>query len=444
MTNPVRILNSVSPTVRPTGRSPGEPFVNYPDLQFGVVDVAGTAVDLLAVRFFSATAHYNIGDHVLQGGVLYRAIAATGPGAFAPASWTRGVTLADATATYLPLAGGTMTGLLLLSGDPAAALGAATKQMVDGKVAKTGDTMWDKLIISHGVVGRAQLLLYTPIGTPEGASPLLDLQNDIVPTANNGTPGVIRFWAKDSSGAVPAGAPIIQFIGIQSNIAPGAVSAKLFISTVNNGVNANRMVVGAGVYAPSLADMGNETLNFKEVYENGVRLVPPGVILPYAGFSAPAGWFLCNGQNISRAGNPNLAALWGGLTPAYPFGAGDGSTTMGVPDLRARVPVGVENMGGLGAPVPARTANGYAGNFATVLLGSVGGESAHQQTNAELSAHGHTLDMSAAAGANNQRVPYGTATTVGLVAAPITNAGGSTYANNTQPSIMVGYIIRGG
>jgi hypothetical protein len=47
---------------------------------------------------------------------------------------------------YVAKAGDTMTGPLVLSADPTAALGAVTKQYSDGKVAKTGDTMTGPLI----------------------------------------------------------------------------------------------------------------------------------------------------------------------------------------------------------------------------------------------------------------------------------------------------------
>jgi hypothetical protein len=52
--------------------------------------------------------------------------------------WTRAV----------PLGGGTMTGALVLNADPAVALGAATKQYADTKVAKSGDTMTGLLTLS--------------------------------------------------------------------------------------------------------------------------------------------------------------------------------------------------------------------------------------------------------------------------------------------------------
>lgn len=132
MPNIVQVLRSIVAAARPAGRQPGEPFVNYPDMQFGVVDVAGTAIDLLPVRFFSTTAHYNVGDYAWQGGFVWRCATATGPGAFVPASWTKAMTAADV-AAYLPLAGGTMTGPIVLAADPAAPLQPATKQYADSK-----------------------------------------------------------------------------------------------------------------------------------------------------------------------------------------------------------------------------------------------------------------------------------------------------------------------
>jgi hypothetical protein len=67
------------------------------------------------VRGFSTLATYVVGDHVVQAGVLYRAIANNGPGAFAGANWSKMMTLADVSGAYLPLAGGTLTGDLLIA-----------------------------------------------------------------------------------------------------------------------------------------------------------------------------------------------------------------------------------------------------------------------------------------------------------------------------------------
>lgn len=67
----------------------------------------------------------------------------------------------------------------------------------------------------------------------------------------------------------------------------------------------------------------------------------PGIIFDYAGATAPNGFLLCYGQAVSRT---TYAALFAVIGVA--FGAGDGSTTFNVPDLRGYVAAGVGNMGG--------------------------------------------------------------------------------------------------
>lgn len=62
---------------------------------------------------------------------------------------------------------------------------------------------------------------------------------------------------------------------------------------------------------------------------------PIGTILPYGGATAPSGWFLCQGQAVSRTTYSELFAVIGTA-----FGAGDGSTTFNIPDMRESVPKG--------------------------------------------------------------------------------------------------------
>lgn len=60
-----------------------------------------------------------------------------------------------------------------------------------------------------------------------------------------------------------------------------------------------------------------------------VSAAPPGMLAPFAGTSAPAGWLACQGQNVSRT---TYAALFAAIGTTW--GAGDGRTTFGLPDLR--------------------------------------------------------------------------------------------------------------
>lgn len=86
-----------------------------------------------------------------------------------------------------------------------------------------------------------------------------------------------------------------------------------------------------------------------------LSLLPPtGSVTIYAGLTIPAGWLECNGQAVLRATYPSLYA---NINTAY--GAGDGSTTFNIPDLRGRMPLG---------EVTGPSTRGQTGGEATVAL----------------------------------------------------------------------------
>ena len=64
--------------------------------------------------------------------------------------------------------------------------------------------------------------------------------------------------------------------------------------------------------------------------------LPIGSVIPFAGGSGPSGFLLCNGQSVSRITYSALFAVIGTI-----YGAGDGSTTFNVPDMRAQFVRGV-------------------------------------------------------------------------------------------------------
>jgi microcystin-dependent protein len=96
---------------------------------------------------------------------------------------------------------------------------------------------------------------------------------------------------------------------------------------------------------------------------------PPGVLVPYAGTTAPQGFLLCQGQAVSRSTYAGLFAVIGTL-----HGTGDGSTTFNVPDLRGRV------------------AFGYDGSQTEFnLVGKKGGAKTVTATTASLAPHSHPV-----------------------------------------------------
>ena len=75
-----------------------------------------------------------------------------------------------------------------------------------------------------------------------------------------------------------------------------------------------------------------------------VSSVPPGAITAFAGATAPTGWLICDGAAVSRT---TYAALFAVCGVAY--GIGNGSTTFNIPNLKARMPFGLDTTPGLDA-----------------------------------------------------------------------------------------------
>lgn len=65
--------------------------------------------------------------------------------------------------------------------------------------------------------------------------------------------------------------------------------------------------------------------------------LPTGMVAPYAGASAPDGWLLCDGATVSRTTYSELFSVIGVI-----YGAGDGSTTFKLPDLRGEFVRGLD------------------------------------------------------------------------------------------------------
>ncbi|HXP52033.1 MAG TPA: tail fiber protein [Bacteroidia bacterium] len=81
----------------------------------------------------------------------------------------------------------------------------------------------------------------------------------------------------------------------------------------------------------------------------------------FAGNFAPVGWAICDGSLLSISAN---TALYSILGTTY---GGDGITTFGLPDLRARGPIGITGSGPAPQP-PLNVVQGQKGGTVTVTL----------------------------------------------------------------------------
>lgn len=178
--------------------------------------------------------------------------------------------------------------------------------------------------------------------------------------------------------------------------------------------------------------------------------IAAGTILPYGGSSAPSGYLLCYGQAISRT---TYATLFNVIGTTY--GAGDGSTTFNVPDLRGRVVAGQDDMGG----TSANRLTGQSGGVDGDVLGGSGGGETHTLDTSEMPAHAHRIWSSSGGGSGSTVAGFGSATistACGLVPIGGTAAYYSTFAaghavmedtggdgahNNVQPTLILNYII---
>lgn len=177
--------------------------------------------------------------------------------------------------------------------------------------------------------------------------------------------------------------------------------------------------------------------------------LPAGMIVPFAGTSTPTGWLICDGSAVDRT---TYADLFAALSTTY--GAGNGSSTFNLPDLRGRVPAGKNNMGTQGDANLITTAGaGFNGDN----LGATGGAETvtltHQQSG--LPAHGHsdTFGVRRVTGTDNNN-PFdgygrgdGTniSTDTGGIGGSVsdaTAADASEAHTNVQPTIILNYIVK--
>ena len=229
-------------------------------------------------------------------------------------------------------------------------------------------------------------------------------------------------------------------------------------------------LAGSGPLAKAVLD-SNAIGTMRQLVGGGATpttTIPVGTISPYAGTSAPANWLLCDGSAVSRV---TYAALFGVTSTAY--GAGDGSTTFNVPDLRGRIVVG----SGTGAQQGAAGSGVITGGTALTArgVGQFFGDERLQNHNHTQDAHNHTqnghshgMSNAAGAGANSgftgnvmaaggsYWVPRSTANindfqnnggtstnTATNIANTATNqASGAGASQNLQPSVVTSYIIK--
>lgn len=211
------------------------------------------------------------------------------------------------------------------------------------------------------------------------------------------------------------------------------------------------VTLGVADVAGSVTSVAGRTgavaLAIADVADLATSLTPIGAVIPYAGLSAPPRWLFCFGQNVSRT---TYAALFASIGTTY--GAGNGSTTFGLPDLRGRVVAGQDDMGG-------SSANRLTSPLDGDVLGGVGGAQSVTLTAAEQAnmAASATVVVVGGGGTNNPGTNLnggaypppvyasngGTGYTILAIAGSTIGGGGGAH-NNVQPTQILNYMIHAG
>ncbi len=124
------------------------------------------------------------------------------------------------------------------------------------------------------------------------------------------------------------------------------------------------------------ANAQGQALAHRTAYLNK-RMNPIGEVIMWAGSTAPYGYLICNGSQVSRT---TYATLFGIVGTS--FGQGNGTTTFHLPDLRGRFVRGLDGGAGVDPDAAGRTAmntGGATGNN----VGSVQADA--------FEAHNHTV-----------------------------------------------------
>lgn len=226
---------------------------------------------------------------------------------------------------------------------------------------------------------------------------------------------------------------VLQSVGT-NQITPGAINTSLLADLA---VSANKLAVAA-VYTGAVQNLAitgpkiaNGAINLQHLAAALLPyLVPTGTILPYAGQSAPTGFFACNGSLFNRATDAALFAVIGTT-----FGAGDGSTTAQLPDLRGQLLAFSVN----------NSTNGYitTATANTTNIGGFGGRELNNLTTAQLPNFSLNYQKQNFASVN---VPFGTQTQAyqptTTTSTATSSIGSAANINNMPPFTLINAIIK--
>jgi microcystin-dependent protein len=232
-----------------------------------------------------------------------------------------------------------------------------------------------------------------------------------------------------SIGANSSGNPRIDRVVLRLDPSANSLALAVLAGTPGSSPSAPALTqTDSGTYELSLAQVyvanGASTISAGNVTEERTfipdRGVPVGSVQFYAAAAAPAGWLLANGAAVSRNDYSQLFALIGTT-----YGAGNGSTTFNLPDLRGRVPVGLDS-----GQAEFDALNDKGGSKTHTLLASQIPAHTHTGTTSTNGDHNHIAYASTGTGSSNRLRDI--QSNNGLNGYPTSNAGSHNHTFTTN------------
>ena len=392
------------------------------------------------LAWFSSTANGLFVITIAASGTAGASASALGGSTLSASTYALDAEIVNGMLVALAASSGTAGQFWMTVGLPDASLGivnpySRTAPAAFGAAAATTGTNWPRIISGGGG-------LYTGAGGPTG-------QPSISPVCGDFT--VILAYDQQNVGGTFIGVQKVEasaILGVAlSGVAGSSPGSQLYINP------------GPGEY-PTNTIGGTPGTSFNHIgltpagtsgalYPNGISGTgiggsagggssagfQAGDIKIAAGLSTTQfGFLLAFGQAISRSAFPALFAAIGTT-----FGVGDGSTTFNVPDLRGRIPAGLDAMGGTPAN---RLGSGNSGGITgAATLGANGGQQSHTLASSEQADSSSIFIVNTSSvGANfgfADSSPVGQA----LYANPTVGFGNGAH-NNVQPTICLNIFIK--
>ncbi len=232
---------------------------------------------------------------------------------------------------------------------------------------------------------------------------------------NNDTESSIRLYP---NGDLSLHGDNVYISNVVTPTSNGAAANKQYVDT-QVATKQNTLVSGTNIKTinnQSLLGSGNINI------ASGNDTLPIGAIVPFSGDSIPTNYLLANGSAVSRTTYSELFDVIGTT-----YGSGDGSTTFNLPNLKGRIPVGLDDS-----------------DTSFDTLGETGGEKTHKLTISEMPSHTHDQYVTANNGNQAIRRDYSSDGSSAMFPQGCATAstGGSQAHNNLQPYITQKYLIK--